>query len=436
MELNNKNIYKLKDKNDSNILDTYTINLLLKTQFIKNQENKNIVKNSHEKWDSKHYNSKKKITQVKNEIDQYYKKEWDVIKKITNPFEMIYLTNKQFKSYSISLYEPISRSYFKMIEILNLFFKEYKNINKIKKIKSFHLAEGPGGFIEGLLNFRNNNKDLLYGITLISKSNSIPGWNKNNKFLNKKINVNLLTGIDNKGDLYNYKNHLYLIDKFSKNTFDFMTGDGGFDFSVDYNLQEEMAAKLIYSQIILMLALLKKEGGMVCKFFDTYSNITQQLIFILYLQFEEVIIYKPYTSRLANSERYIICKNYSPIPSSILLELINILNIWNKIDSKFNTNKLVVTIKSIINLDENYILNKKFNDFKLKLEKINLQFENKQIDNIKKTINIIKKPQSLKWFKEHSNLQIRTASNWCKKFNVPYKSYIHNLNYKLLYDLV
>ena len=47
---------------------------------------------------------------------------WDIVKKITNPYEMIYLTNKQHKKYSISQYEPISRSYFKMIEMMYIFF--------------------------------------------------------------------------------------------------------------------------------------------------------------------------------------------------------------------------------------------------------------------------------------------------------------------------
>ena len=67
-----------------------------------------------------------------------------------------------------------------------------------------------------MLNFRNNHKDKYYGITLISNNKNIPGWNKNNTYLNNKTNVNLITGIDNKGDLYNVSNHYYMIDRFGK----------------------------------------------------------------------------------------------------------------------------------------------------------------------------------------------------------------------------
>ena len=43
---------------------------------------------------------------------------WDKMKKIGNPYELIYTTyNKKRKNDSISNYVPISRSYFKMWEI-------------------------------------------------------------------------------------------------------------------------------------------------------------------------------------------------------------------------------------------------------------------------------------------------------------------------------
>ena len=38
-----------------------------------------------------------------------------------------------------------------------------------------------------------------------------------------------------------------------------ITGDGGFDFSIDYNKQEKLALQLIYSQIIYAICLQKKK---------------------------------------------------------------------------------------------------------------------------------------------------------------------------------
>ena len=57
-----------------------------------------------------------------------------------------------------------------MIEICNTFhlLDPYKNID----IKTFHLAEGPGGFIEAMVHMRQNPNDTYYGMTLIDVSNS------------------------------------------------------------------------------------------------------------------------------------------------------------------------------------------------------------------------------------------------------------------------
>ena len=38
-------------------------------------------------------------------------------------------------------------------------------------LKSFHLAEGPGGFIEATNYMRGNSNDLYYGMTLIDENN-------------------------------------------------------------------------------------------------------------------------------------------------------------------------------------------------------------------------------------------------------------------------
>ena len=55
------------------------------------------------------------LTQVKELIDQYTKY-WDSIKKFTNPYEFIH-TNIPNYNFSVSNVTPISRAYFKLIEI-------------------------------------------------------------------------------------------------------------------------------------------------------------------------------------------------------------------------------------------------------------------------------------------------------------------------------
>ena len=94
----------------------------------------------------------------KNTIDEdTYQTHWDKFKKITNPYEFIHIPKKKNNKYSsISKYIPLSRSYFKLWEIL----KEFKLIEHLnnRHIKTAHIAEGPGGFMECLVNYRKHYK--------------------------------------------------------------------------------------------------------------------------------------------------------------------------------------------------------------------------------------------------------------------------------------
>ena len=76
-------------------------------------------------------------------------------------FTLIYLTREK----CVASYSPLSRSYFKMIELLKTFRLEMDS----KPIRSFHLAEGPGGFIEALCKVRKCPYDTYTGITIMTK---------------------------------------------------------------------------------------------------------------------------------------------------------------------------------------------------------------------------------------------------------------------------
>ena len=118
-----------------------------------------------------------------------------------------------------------------------------------------------------------------------------------------------------------------------------------------------------------------------------------------------------------------------------MFELINILNIWNHIDNKNRIQKYTnIKINSILNIEKDTFLDHKYQKFVNIIDDITKKFEKKQIKNIQQTLNIINYTPNHKWYKNQSIFQIKTAINWCKQFNVPYKSYVNNLNYKLLYE--
>ncbi len=99
---------------------------------------------------------------IKAKIDSR-EKEWDIYKKYTNVYEYIH-TSVSHKKRAVSKYKPLSRSYFKMLELIQIF-----NLNNPdeKILNSFHLAEGPGGFIEAIANIRSSPNDKYVGMTII-----------------------------------------------------------------------------------------------------------------------------------------------------------------------------------------------------------------------------------------------------------------------------
>ena len=78
------------------IRNNFNFNNLFINILIKTEKNDKIIENN-------------TLSDVKNKITKYSKdKKWDFYKKITNPYELIYLTKKLDKPFSISKYEPIS----------------------------------------------------------------------------------------------------------------------------------------------------------------------------------------------------------------------------------------------------------------------------------------------------------------------------------------
>lgn len=59
------------------------------------------------------------------------------------------------------------------------------------------------------------------------------------------------------------------------------------------------------SEFLAMMKVIREDGHFVCKLFDTFSHITNSLIYLLTLIFEKVYIVKPIRSRIVNSERYL-----------------------------------------------------------------------------------------------------------------------------------
>ena len=336
------------------------------------------------------------LNQIKKKINNV-SLEWDIYKKITNPYEYIHTLISNINKISISKLKPLSRSFYKMIEICYLFdiFEKYKDKNSIK---SFHLAEGPGGFIEAFVFIRKNVNDKYYGMTLISEDINIPSWKKSKSFMQKNKNIYIENGITNTGDLMNKDNLLYCLDKYN-NSIDIVTGDGGFDFSIDFNKQEQISTKLIFCQICFALAIQKTGGLFVLKIFDIFTQASVDLIYLLSNCYKKISIIKPNTSRIANSEKYIICQDF------ILKDSKNfVFKLSTFYDCLNNSNQF---IERFLNISiSKYFISK--------LEEINAIFGQQQIENINSTFNLIENSNKIEKIELYKKIILINVFNGVK----------------------
>jgi 23S rRNA U2552 (ribose-2'-O)-methylase RlmE/FtsJ len=339
--------------------------------------------------------------QIDCRIDQ-----WDKYKKYTNPYEYIHSLIPNTKQ-SISTLKPISRSFFKMIELCHSMYL----MDTLPPVcTTFHLAEGPGGFIEALAYMRKNKDDTYYGMTLIDDINqNVPGWRKSKYFLQNNPNVIIETGIEKNGDLTKPENLRYCYDKYN-GKMDMITGDGGFDFSFHYPQQEQISTKLIACQIGFAIAMQKAGGTFILKVYDTFTRFSLDLLFLLANLYDQVTIVKPNTSRFANSEKYVVCKGFR---NSNTLEIV-------KQFYKILQNPEPI-IGTLFDFELPYL-------FTIKIEEFNAIMGQQQIDTIVSTIYLIDNNNKYDKIEHIKKKNIQKCIAWCQKYDIPYNNTIQNNN--------
>ena len=336
------------------------------------------------------------LSSVKQEINNCIT-QWDIYKKYTNPYEYIH-TNIPGSRTAICKYKPLSRSYFKMIEILRSLY--ILDSLPDTPIQTFHLAEGPGGFIEAICNSRNNPDDIYYGMTLISEKDYVPGWKKSQEYLQNNPNIILEYGEDKTGNILNPENLKFCYERYA-NSMELMTGDGGFDFSVNFNDQEVTASRLIFAQIVYTILLQKKDGNFVIKFFDIFTPISVDFTHLLSSFYKKVYVIKPNTSRYANSERYLVCKGFKFSDTSYLFDT------FYSMLQQLDTNKDGFVYR---------ILNKNIPYFFItRLEEYNAIIGQQQIEIINNTLNMVRNTTKIEKIENLKKININRCIQWCIK---------------------
>lgn len=341
------------------------------------------------------------VTKYKNKITDYYRnRSWDRFKKLSNEYEHVFYSPNATSN--ISLYNPVSRSFFKLWEIL-YDFEDVLNITQPIGLKCVFLAEGPGGFFEA---FHKRRRELgldacdnYYGITLKSNNNkNIPDWKTQTD-----LPITISYGKDGTGNLYNVQNIFHFAEHVGLNTVDFITADGGFDFSSNFNNQEEQSYRLIVSEVLAALLLQKNGGSFLLKVYDCFNLDTLRLIQVLKYFYDVVYIIKPLTSRPANSERYLLCHGFK---------------------QKDDVGIYITMLKNVVSEATPHL------DLQLAYSVVyyvvlyNMYYTIRQVFYIQRTINYIN------FFKKQSEDTVMSAlmekhteksRKWCKKYHIPFK---------------
>lgn len=380
---------------------------LPKFQYIFNKNDVNIVFSD---YPSKPIVNKSLYHYLLNAKDLIHNKEgdWNTYKLITNPYEFIHTCYND--TIYISKLKPISRSFYKLIEIY-MDFSILDDYNH-DSIQTLHLAEGPGGFIEATKHMRrtytnrHSKKDLYVGITLIDKKDKIvPNWDKLKSA--KYSNIRLDYCQDNTGNLFNIENLTYVNEKY-KNSMNIITADGGFDFSSNYNEQEHTILRLLLVQTMYAIICQKKNGTFIMKIFDNFNKSTNDILFLLSCFYQNVIICKPKTSRYANSEKYIVCKYFRYSNSTgfymLFMNMMYELNV--------NTNKYIY---SIFNIKLNQLMLNKIQD-------INAIFGQQQLDIIHSTLSLIDMKKEYEMIEMIKRNHVNKCLLWFQQYKIPYNA--------------
>ena len=355
-------------------------------------------------WEGWKQDEHDELTNFKNRIDDLEAKGiWERRKKLVNPFELVYTQDDQNMPICLAKAKPLSRSYFKMIEMLKVsdFFKTYT-----KKIRSAHACEGPGGFIQALAELSITERTPLLSalaMTLRPTHSYIPGWRRAVPFLQKNKQVKIVYGVDNTGDIYNLDNQDSFVANLDENQpVQIFTADGGFDYHNNYTDQEQTTFRLILASFILGFRTLDVGGFLMIKMFDIFGQPTKELLYIASLFFKDWTLYKPAMSRPCNSERYFIGRGFKGYPEWAGELFLNL--------QKDLATHLSADLTSFLgtNLPES---------FEGQMKRFQQVGQDLQIKTIQEALAITEESDPHSMWRE----SYYKSEDWCKYFKVPYR---------------
>lgn len=341
---------------------------------------------------------------------------------VVNPFEnvipnyedsLLNLT-KHYLNMKADAPEISSRSFYKLWEMLFLF-----NLADKKELTFATFAKSSNAFIQAIINYRQKlgngiENDKIFNVNIHHEKGKYVEMGKELLGYYNNIAPDLITqyGGKNINQIKTISQFKKEIDK-SKLYADLITADGSYDWDDD-NYQEQEGYQLILGEIIAALRVQNKDGNFVLKVFETFTIPSIKMIYLLSSFYKETYVYKPFTSRQSNSEKYIVCKGFIFDQKKDSALLNTKMKTLERVLEGMSSNKFVFDVFPDLVLPLNYLDKFKF---------INIKIANPQQIMINQIITYIKENNYFgdKYHMYRDN-QIAATKWWVNNFYPPSKN--------------
>jgi 23S rRNA U2552 (ribose-2'-O)-methylase RlmE/FtsJ/DNA-directed RNA polymerase subunit E'/Rpb7 len=300
---------------------------------------------------------------------EYHINVWSThIRKLVNEYELLRPDGDYRDQLKGLIHIPpadknVSRAYYKLYEMLKM--KEdslngnhiFNGTNAGQKILC--MGEAPGGFINALIDLYGTYGHTITGISISEDRKREKVWGRledlfrrqseRYKHVHKMENMEATEVTEagtflrligdpepynqQPGDVLNLSNQHTLTTFYQKpeDKAILITADGGAPHDIDAE-SEIHHSRLIFGEILLALKCQKEGGNFILKIFDITTAMTLNMISILSHFYERVHLYKPKTSRMASSEKYLICMYFMPrdMLQTIITNMEKILEEWSE----------------------------------------------------------------------------------------------------------
>jgi 23S rRNA U2552 (ribose-2'-O)-methylase RlmE/FtsJ len=235
------------------------------------------------------------LAEARNRIGDIDKTKW---KHIVSAADAAFILRKTYNS--------VNRAFYKGVELLETADHLPDRI--------LCLCEAPGGFYEAC---RRLFPEATVRVHSLQDSTSIPF----NEYVARR---DIVQPLSNRGDLTD----LAVIREIESSVegVTLVMADGGFQ-ARDLDTEEHELLRLLIAQLYTAITVLAPGGMCVVKMFEGNLKTTQQVVHYASLSFASVSVFKPLSSRVANSERYLVMygrKNVVDEPSlQVLCDLLS-----------------------------------------------------------------------------------------------------------------